>query len=174
MPVSVLFPLMTLNHFVGDAFQVSLIEVLWGVGALAGGAVMGARIYRINKVILVNLMYILIGLTFLFSGLLPESGFPVFAVLTAVGGISGAVYNSAFTAIIQTNIRPEVLGRVFSLFFSVSLIPSMIGLAGIGFFADYLGVAASFIICGAVIIGIGILAFTTPSALRVDAPAKKK
>ena len=31
-----LFPLMTLNHFSGDAFQMSLIEAIWGVGALFG------------------------------------------------------------------------------------------------------------------------------------------
>ena len=37
MPVSVLFPLMTLNHFSGDAFQMSLIEAIWGVGSLLGG-----------------------------------------------------------------------------------------------------------------------------------------
>jgi hypothetical protein len=30
MPVAVLFPLMTLEHFKGTAFQMSLIEVLFG------------------------------------------------------------------------------------------------------------------------------------------------
>ncbi len=38
MPVSVLFPLITLNHFSGDAFQMSLIEAIWGVGALWGSS----------------------------------------------------------------------------------------------------------------------------------------
>lgn len=171
MPVGVLFPLMTLKHFGGDAFQVSLIEVVWSVGALAGGAIMGAKAYHVNKVILVNFMYLICGLTFLLSGILPSSGFVWFTVLTTIAGISGAVYNSAFTAIIQTNIDPSVLGRVFSLFFSMSLFPSMIGLVGIGFFADNLGITTSFIVCGAIIIAIGLIAFTVPSALKVD---KKK
>lgn len=168
MPISVLFPLMTLRHFNGDAFQVSLIEVLWSVGALAGGAVMGAKIYKINRVILVNSMYILLGLTFLFSGLLSHNGFIFFAILTAIGGISGAVYNSAFTAIVQTNIEPTALGRVFSMFFTMSLIPSLLVLIGIGFFADNLGITTSFVICGAIIVLIGIIAFMTPSAMHVD------
>ena len=30
MPVSVLFPLITLNHFAGNAFQVRMVEVSWG------------------------------------------------------------------------------------------------------------------------------------------------
>ncbi|MDR2039761.1 MAG: MFS transporter [Bacteroidales bacterium] len=168
MPVSVLFPLMTIKHFGGDAFQVSLIEILWSIGALAGGAVMGAKVYRINKVILVNAMYLLLGLTFLFSGILSSDGFVLFAVFTAIGGISGAVYNSSFTAIIQTNVDPVVLGRIFSLFFTMSLIPSMIGVAGIGFFADNIGITTSFIISGAILILIGGVAFLTPSALKID------
>lgn len=168
MPVSVLFPLMTLRHFAGDAFQVSLIEVLWSVGALAGGAVMGAKVYKINKVILVNSMYILLGLTFLFSGILPHDGFVFFAIFTTIGGISGAVYNSAFTAIVQTNIEPSALGRVFSMFFTMSLIPSLLGLIGIGFFADSLGITTSFVVSGAIIVVIGVIAFLSPIALNID------
>ena len=37
MPVAVLFPLMTLKHFSGDAFQMSVVEVAWGAGMLLGG-----------------------------------------------------------------------------------------------------------------------------------------
>ncbi len=173
MPVSVLFPLMTLDHFKGNAFQVSLIEVLWGAGALAGGAVMGVRVYKVNKVVLVNCMYILLGITFLLSGILSPEDFVFFALFTAIGGISGAVYNSAFTAIVQTNIDPGALGRVFSMFYTFSLIPALIGLIGIGFFADSLGITASFIACGIVIIIIGSASFTIPSILHVDAKNKE-
>ncbi|MDL2255860.1 MFS transporter [Parabacteroides sp. OttesenSCG-928-G06] len=168
MPVSVLFPLITLEHFKGNAFQVSLIEVIWGVGALLGGAVMGMKVYKVNRVVLVNLMYLLIGATFALSGILPSGGFVWFVGLTTIAGVSGAVYNSSFTALVQTHIRPEALGRVFSMFYTCSIIPSLIGLVGIGFFADSLGVTTSFVVCGLIIMAIGIVAFTTPSALRID------
>lgn len=173
MPVSVLFPLMTLNHFEGDAFQVSLIEALWGVGSLVGGMIMGARIYKINKVILVNLMYIVIGITFFWSGMLPSSGFVIFAILTTIGGIAGAVYHSSFTAIIQTNIDPSALGRVFSMYFTVGLIPSLVGLIGVGFFSDYLGLARTFILCGLIIIGIGAVSFIPSSARKLEKSIKQ-
>ncbi len=167
MPVSVLFPLMTINHFGGEAFEVSLIEIVWGVGALVGGAIMGARVYRVNKVVLINCMYLLIGATFMFSGLLPESGFIAFAVLSTIAGVSGSVYNSSFTAIVQTRIDPAVLGRVFSMFFTLSLIPSMLGLIGIGFFADNLGLTTSFVLCGGIIILTGVITFLFPSLKKV-------
>lgn len=172
-PVSVLFPLMTLNHFGGDAFQVSLVEVIWSVGSLLGGIIMGMKSYKINRVVLLNIMYIILGLSFFFSGVLSPAGFIMFVVLTGIGGISGAVYYSTFTAIVQTNIAPAALGRVFSMYYTLGIIPSMIGLIGIGFFADNLGLTTTFILCGLMIVAIGIASFTTPSALRIDRKEKR-
>lgn len=136
MPVSVLFPLMTLNHFAGNAFQVSLVEVSWGGGALLAGALLGLKKYRWNEILLINGMYIALGLTFLFSGLLPVSGFIWFAVLTALGGVCGSLYFATFTTVIQSRIDPGVMGRVFSFYMSFSMLPSMIGLLSTGFLAD--------------------------------------
>lgn len=168
MPVSVLFPLMTFNHFGGTEFQAGLIEAIWSVGALVGGAIMGVRVYKVNRVGLINWMYLVCGITFLLSGLLSPNAFVWFAILTVLAGISGAVYNSAFMGLIQTKVKAEALGRVISIFFTFMLIPSMLGLIGIGFFADTLGLTASFILCGAIIIVIGIIAFLTPAAMRLD------
>lgn len=139
MPVSVLFPLMTLNHFAGNAFQVSLVEVSWGGGALLAGALLGLKKYRWNEILLINGMYIALGLTFLFSGLLPVSGFIWFAVLTALGGVCGSLYFATFTTVIQSRIDPGVMGRVFSFYMSFSMLPSMIGLLSTGFLADSIG-----------------------------------
>lgn len=168
VPISVLFPLMTLEYFNGTEFQAGIIEAIWSVGALVGGAIMGAKVYKVNRVALVNWMYLLCGLTFFLSGILSPDGFVWFAVLTAIGGVSGAVYNSAFTGLVQTKIDPTALGRVFSMFFTISLIPAMLGLIGIGFIADGLGLTTSFILSGAIIILIGIAAFFTPAAMRLD------
>ncbi|WP_298650001.1 MFS transporter [uncultured Proteiniphilum sp.] len=168
VPISVLFPLMTLEYFKGTEFQAGIIEAIWSVGALVGGAIMGVKVYRVNRVALVNWMYLLCGLTFLLSGILSPDGFVWFAVLTVIGGVSGAVYNAAFTGLIQTRIDPTALGRVFSMFFTFSLIPAMLGLIGIGFLADGLGLTTSFILSGAIIIVIGIAAFLTPPAMHLD------
>ncbi len=168
IPISVLFPLMTLDYFNGTEFQAGIIEAIWSVGALIGGAIMGAKVYKINRVALINWMYLLCGLTFLLTGVLPTDGFVWFAVLTAIGGVSGAVYNAAFTGLLQTKIEPGALGRVFSMFFTFSLIPAMLGLVGIGFLADGLGLTTSFILSGSIIIVIGIAAFLTPPAMRLD------
>lgn len=173
MPVSVLFPLMTLNHFAGNAFQVSLVEVSWGGGALLAGALLGLKKYRWNEILLINGMYIALGLTFLFSGLLPVSGFIWFAVLTALGGVCGSLYFATFTTVIQSRIDPGVMGRVFSFYMSFSMLPSMIGLLSTGFLADSIGLGNTFIISGGFLCLIGIISFFIPSLISMKESFKR-
>lgn len=173
MPVSVLFPLMTLNHFAGNAFQVSLVEVSWGGGALLAGALLGLKKYRWNEILLINGMYIALGLTFLFSGLLPVSGFIWFAVLTALGGVCGSLYFATFTTVIQSRIDPGVMGRVFSFYMSFSMLPSMIGLLSTGFLVDSIGLGNTFIISGGFLCLIGIISFFIPSLISLKESFKR-
>lgn len=167
MPVSVLYPLMTLNHYSGNAYQISLVEAAWGTGALLGGAFLGMKKFRINEISLINWMYVLLGSTFLFSGVLPVSGYPLFVVLTAIGGISGSLYMASFTTVVQTRINPAVMGRVFSFYMSVSMLPSMIGLMSTGFLADTIGIGHTFIIGGVLVGIIGVVSFFIPSIMAL-------
>ena len=168
VPISVLFPLMTLEYFNGTEFQAGIIEAIWSVGALVGGAIMGVKVYKINRVGLINWMHLLLGASFLLTGLLSPNGFVWFAVLTALSGVSGAIYSSAFTGLMQTKIEPQALGRVFSMYYTIALIPAMLGLIGIGYVADTIGLGTSFLISGIIIILIGIIAFFTKPAMKLD------
>lgn len=167
MPVGVLFPLMTLNHYSGNAYQISLVEAAWGIGALLGGAFLGIKKFKLNEISLINWMYILLGITFLLSGVLPVSGYPLFVGLTAIGGISGSLYMASFTTVLQTRINPVVMGRVFSFYMSVSLLPSMIGLLSTGFLADNIGIGNTFIIGGVLVGMIGVISFFVPSIRKL-------
>ena len=113
-------------------------------------------------------MYLLIGLSFAFSGMLPATGgYVPFVVLTFFNGIGGAVQNACFTTIIQEKIEPDKLGRVFSMFMSVAVLPSMIGLLGTGFAADTIGIPNTFIILGSVIVLLGVFSFMIPSLMAL-------
>lgn len=159
MPIAVLFPLMTLEQFNGNAIQMSIVEASWGVGMLIGGALLGALKLKTNKVILINWTYVLIGVAFSLSGLLPAWAFWIFVLLTVLSGVAGSIYNACFTAIIQQTIDPALLGRIFSMFFSISLLPALIGLLGTGFLADYVGINNAFISLGLAIIILGMRSF---------------
>ncbi len=166
MPVAALFPLMTLEHFKGTTYMMSIVEIGWGVGMLIGGAIIGHKRLNNYKVVLINITYLVLGLTFLFSGILPPSGFAIFAALTAVGGITFSVYSGAFTVVIQTMVSPAALGRVFSLYSSVTLLPSMIGLLATGYIADTIGIGNAFIISGSGIAALGVAALILVPPIR--------
>jgi DHA3 family macrolide efflux protein-like MFS transporter len=162
MPVAALFPLMTLDHFKGTTYMMSIVEIAWGIGMLLGGIIIGHHLMNNYKIVLINLMYMLLGLTFLFSGILPPSGFAVFATITTLGGISFTIYQGSFTVVMQTMVEPVALGRVFSLYSSITLLPSMIGLLATGYIADSIGIGNAFIISGSSIVLLGLGAFLIP------------
>ncbi len=174
MPVAALFPLMTLDHFLGSTYHMSVIEIAWGVGMLAGGGIMGLFKFNAYKVILIHLMYILLGLSFLFSGILPSTAFVYFAAITVFGGISMSIYSGAFTVVLQTMVDPAALGRVFSMYGSITLLPAMVGLLATGFIADAIGIVNAFIICGIAIGVIGVIAFFIPPVLKLVKDELKK
>ena len=146
----------------------SLIEIVWGGGALVGGAVMGARTYRVSRIVLVNLMYLVVGLSFALSGLLSPAGFLWFALFTAAAGVSSSVFNASFVSVVQTRIEAGVLGRVMSLYRSFGLLPAALGLLGTGFLAENVGLTTTFVVAGAVIVAVGAAGFFIPSVMRLD------
>jgi MFS transporter, DHA3 family, macrolide efflux protein len=163
MPIAALFPLMTLNHFSGNTYMMSIVEVSWGIGMLIGGLIMGLPKFTINKIILINIMYMIIGATFVFSGILPSTTFWIFVTLTFIAGVSGAMQHGSFNVVLQTAVDPAALGRVFAIFTSVTMLPSMIGLLQTGFIADKIGIVNAFIISGVAIGLTGIISFSVPS-----------
>lgn len=168
MPVVALIPLMTLKNFSGTAYQVSLIELLFGSGALVGGILLGIWNPRVRKVVMINLSYVIVGVSIFITGMLPPSAFIIYAIMAVVQGISMPFYSGPFTALLQTQIEVSFLGRVFSLFDSISLLPSLLGLLATGFIADAIGIANVFVICGIAIVMTGILAFFIPSIMNLE------
>ncbi|MBK1895820.1 MFS transporter [Chryseobacterium paridis] len=167
MPISVLFPLMTIEHFHGGKFEMSIVETTWGIGALVGGGMLGIWKPSIRKVVIVNLSHILIGIAFLWSGLLSPGSFVFFVLLTGLGGIAASFYSAGFTAIVQEEVHSSLLGRVFSMYFSIEVLPTVVGLICTGFVADSIGVNVTFVILGSIIFLVGIVSFMTPSLMNL-------
>jgi MFS transporter, DHA3 family, macrolide efflux protein len=173
LPIAVLFPLLTLNHFHGGKWEMSVIEMMWGVGMLVGGGMIGIFKPSFSKVVLINCTYIVLGCSLGLSGYLPGSAFYIFVGLTIIGGIAAAVYNACFMTVLQEEVRPELMGRVFSLYFSIAIIPTVLGLLGTGWAADAFGVNRLFIALGGIIVLIGICSFFSRSLVKLGIGKKK-
>ena len=163
MPISVLLPLMTIQQFKGGKFEMGIIEIVWGTGALLGGTLLSIWKIGIRKVYLVSFAHVLIGIAFLWSGFLTSDYFVLFVILTSLGGISAAFYNSGFTATVQEMIQPDMLGRVFSMYYSLDVLPTILALMGTGFLVSHVGLNIVFIVLGSIVLMVGTISFLTPS-----------
>ena len=173
VPIAALYPLMTTSYFGGNAYQMGLVETAWGIGMLVGGAVLSLKFMKTaNKVLSMNIVAMGLGITYWAMGILPTSGFALFVVLTALSGVAGSIYWSSFTVILQTKIDPAALGRVFSIYDSVSLLPTIPGLLATGFIAERIGLLNAFIIAGVATLAIGAIASFVPAIKRLGHTTK--
>lgn len=174
LPIVALMPLMTLHTFSGTAYQISLIETLFGAGMLAGGALLGVWNPKIRKIVMIAIAYAIMGLALALCGMLPSTGYVIFAILTVVQGLIVPFFSGPFTSLLQTQFKPAYLGRVFSLFDSISLFPSIFGLLITSFVADTFGIGNIFIYCGFAIVLTAILMMCIPSVRRLEKEDKDR
>lgn len=168
MPISVLLPLMTIKQFNGGKFEMGIVETVWGAGALVGGMLLSFWKIKVKKVYLVSFAHVLLGAAFLWSGFLSADYFVLFVVLVSMGGISAAFYNSGFTATVQEMMHSDMLGRVFSMYYSLDVLPTVFALIGTGFLVSHIGLNVVFGVLGSLVFIIGIISFLTPSFRKMN------
>lgn len=168
MPINALFPLMCMKHFEGTAFHVSVVEIAFALGMLAGGLALGALGALKNRYLMIAASIALIGLGLAVSGLLPPSGFLLFAASCLVMGFAAPFYAGVQTALVQEKIQPQYLGRVFSLLGSVQGLAMPLGLILSGMFADGIGVSRWFLVSGMLLLSVAMLAFLLPAMKKLE------
>jgi len=156
MPINALFPLISMDYFNGTPVHISITEISFASGMLAGGLLLGRLGSFEKRVLLITSSFFIMGASLAVSGILPPNGFVIFVVCCAIMGLSVPFYSGVQTALFQEKIKPEYLGRVFSLTGSIMSLAMPIGLILSGFFADRIGVNHWFLLSGVLIIGIAI------------------
>ena len=146
MPINALFPLISIVLGVWGGFQRKTTTVLLSIAVM--------------------------GMALLIAGVLPASGFIAFVVCCAIMGFSAPFYGVQ-TAIYQEMVRPEYLGRVFSLSLSTMSLAMPLGLIAAGCFADMTGVETWFAISGIFIAGIAVVGAVLPSIKELYGGTKK-
>ena len=154
MPINALYPLISMEYFSGTPVHVSITEIAYASGMLAGGLLLGLFGNLKKRVLFITASVFMMGAILTVSGLLPPDGFVLFVICCAVMGLSVPFYSGVQTALFQEKIQPEYLGRVFSLTGSIMSLAMPIGLILSGFFADRIGVNHWFLLSGIMIMGI--------------------
>jgi len=141
-----------MEYFSGTPMHVSITEIAYASGMLAGGLMLGLFGNFKKRIILITASIFMMGVSLTISGLLPSSGFIIFVVCCVVMGLSVPFYSGVQTALYQEKIKPEYLGRVFSLTGSIISLAMPLGLILSGLFADRVGVNYWFLMSGILII----------------------
>ena len=169
MPINALFPLISMDYFNGTPVHISITEISFASGMIAGGLLLGRLGSFEKRVLLITSSFFIMGASLAVSGILPPNGFVIFVVCCAIMGLSVPFYSGVQTALFQEKIKPEYLGRVFSLTGSIMSLAMPIGLILSGFFADRIGVNHWFLLSGVLIIGIAIACPMITEVRKLDA-----
>lgn len=168
MPINALYPLMTMEYFSGTPMHVSITEIAYASGMLTGGLLLGLLGNFKKRIILITASIFMMGVSLTISGLIPSSGFIIFVVCCVVMGLSVPFYSGVQTALYQEKIKPEYLGRVFSLTGSIISLAMPLGLILSGLFADRVGVNYWFLISGVLIIIIATVCPLVTAIRKLD------
>ncbi|WP_068784567.1 MFS transporter [Paenibacillus phocaensis] len=168
MPINALFPLMTMGYFGGTMKHASAAEMIFAVGMLGGGLLLGKWGGFRNRTMTIIASLSLMGLALILAGVLPAGGFAAFLICCAMMGFSGPFYNGVQISLFQEKIEPEYLGRVFGLYGSVMALAMPLGLVISGLFADQIGVNRWFLLSGLMVAGIAALCLLVPAVRQLD------
>ena len=167
MPISALYPLMSMGYFRGTPTHASIAEIAFAGGMLAGGILLSVWGGFKNRIFSIGLSVLVMGVSIAISGLLPTNAFFIFVICCTVMGLTSPFYGVQ-NALFQEQLPPEYLGRVFSLLGSVMSFAMPLGLLCSGIFAELIGVEKWFLLCRIGIIAVAVLVFVLPVLRNVD------
>ena len=163
MPVSALFPLMSMQYFGRDAAAAALVETAFSVGMLAGSVLLGLWGGGKDKVLTMISAVLAMGGALAVTGALPPSGFWWFAGLSLLMGATCPFFNSVFVALIQEKVEAQYLGRVMGLSGAMMTLASPLGLAATAVLAERTGLTLWFLLAGVVTLLCGGLMLLLPA-----------
>lgn len=137
---------------------------------LFGGGVIGLFGKWTNRMVPILAAYFVLGVTILWSGLLPgnATGFFWFVVLNTFAGIATPFFNTLLMAMIQQSYAVEELGRVLGVLNSLMSLAGPLGLIFAGPLADFLGVEKIFVIAGVGTLFCGFLTWVIKDTRNYD------
>ena len=166
-PIGSMYPFITMNYFGGSVADSSFVEIIFSAGTLMGAFLLGIVGKKVQKIEFIAMSIGIYGLGTMLTGMLLPRHINIFIILSGIMGITIPFFHGLRTAIFQTVIPNEYLGRVLSLVSSVSLFAAPLGLLIGGGISEKAGIQNCFLFCG-------ILAILLAVVTLIKAKAAKK
>ena len=164
-PSALLTPLQAARTFGDDVWRLTAIELVFSAGAILGGVVISAWGGFKNKAHTMILACVLFGLTSVLLGIIPN--FWVYLGVMLLCGATMPLYNSPSMTLLQSNIDPDKMGRVFSVMMMFSGLAMPLGMAVFGPLGDMVKIEWLLMISGAAIFISGLALLGARSLIEV-------
>jgi len=138
-PAGALMPLLITGHFRGGAAELAGIEAVGGIGLVLGGVLMGITggFKRKSDNLIIGGAGIGLGIGLI--GLVPAEFFVLAMVAMFLTSIAQATANATAMALFQSEVPPDMVGRVMSLLGTASMGISPLSLLIAGPFGEAFG-----------------------------------
>jgi DHA3 family macrolide efflux protein-like MFS transporter len=155
-PAAMLTPLQVARSFGSDVWRLTAIELLFSLGMTLGGVAISVWGGFANKVHTMIMACFAFGVTTFLFGIVPN--FWAYLAVMLLCGMTVPVFNTPSTALMQTKIEPQVMGRVFSILMMINSLALPLGMALFGPLSDMVRIEY-------LLITTGILLFASGFAL---------
>jgi MFS transporter, DHA3 family, macrolide efflux protein len=167
-PAFSLMPLLVTRVFKGGAMQLGFLESALGIGIIIGGVGLGIWGGFKKKVYPSSLGLVGMGIGTLGIALAPANMFWVAVIGLGFMGMMNPITNGPLHALLQSKVRPEMQGRVFTLVSSLASAMSPLGLIAAAPVADKLGIQVWYLLAGIATILMGGLVFTIRPVAQLE------
>jgi DHA3 family macrolide efflux protein-like MFS transporter len=161
-PAFSLLPLVVTEHFSKGAYELGLVNSVFGIGVIVGGLVLSAWGGFKNRVLTSLFALTLSGIGVLIVGLAPSNLFFMAVTGMAMFGFLNPIVNGPLFAVMQEKVEPEIQGRVFSFLSAGAAMASPLGLAIAGPVSDATSTQFWFIVGGSLTVVLGIVSLFLP------------
>lgn len=167
-PIGALLPLLVTKHFQGGALQLAWLELMLGVGMLAGGVLLGVWGGFRRRILMFPVGLLGVGLASLGLGLVPANLFGLALICSFGFGLTSSMLNGTLMAALQATVDPAMQGRVFTVLNSGASAAAPLGLLAAGPLAERWGTSLWFTAGGLVILLVGVIAFGMPTIFTLE------
>lgn len=167
-PAFSLMPILVTRHFGGGVFELAGLEAASGIGIIVGGLLLGIWGGFRRKIITVVLGLAGLGIGTLLIGFAPGWLYPMGLAGMLLVGLMTPFTNGPLFAIIQSVVRPDMQGRVFTVMGAIAMGLSPLGLAVAGPLSDVLGVQTWYITGGIASFLLLVLCLCIPAVMNLE------
>lgn len=168
---SFLTPLLIARSFGDEPWMLAALEIAFGLGMLAGGALIATVLAKRGRLGLILTSTFGFALLTIGMGLAPNLW--AFYALMAAFGVLVPWFSAPFMTLIQETVTPDMHGRVFSYVSIVMALATPIGMTLFGPLADVLSVQTLLIVAGSLTILTMLVAMAIPSGRSVLRTARR-